>query len=209
MTECEELRESIALLAGGLADEREKQGLQAHLRSCTACRAYYETMRTLCENLRGLARETANAPLPVGLHERVRQAIMTEKQPSDERRPRLPLLYQWRPLFRRSLAWASVAAAACVVIGVAIWHHRAQVPGRVRHGMTAGSTGDRHIETTAAALFQDNALPSYVVYRRALNDSAEKLDLLLNHHDAAWLRGTGIQTGSELRNLRGLRKRGT
>ena len=103
MTTCDKYKERIALLASDDLDALERGPTLEHLAKCASCRAEYDVIVRLCCGIRRIVQEDESAQLPAGLHERSVQRMLSETRQ------------------HRRTAWAAFAAAACILVGLAMW----------------------------------------------------------------------------------------
>lgn len=74
MNDCIHFEDLCSAAIDGALTREEKKELDAHLKSCPACRAYYEDMRAMRTLWRGL-----DSPLPEGLHASILSAVRDEQ----------------------------------------------------------------------------------------------------------------------------------
>ena len=98
MNECEEVRQSLVLIAGGATDERGTEKVRRHIAVCPSCAERYRSMSALCDSLRNMGREADAIAPPEHIHQAVVEAL--------HRAPR-PIL--------ASRGWRVAAVAAAVV----------------------------------------------------------------------------------------------
>ena len=124
---------------------------------------------------RRLAREDDSAQPPVDLHERPAQRLTTE------------------PKRRRRTAWISVAAAACILVGLsALWlcSHREET-----HKATTGMTALRPTVTAPPGALSVDDLPSTEAgFLRAFLQSPQTLDSLLAQKERTRFHSTQVIT---------------
>jgi hypothetical protein len=164
MKTCDEYKERIALLAGGDLAASDRGPALEHLAECATCRAEYDALLRLCNGIRGLAREDENAQPPVGMHERLAQRLRGASGR------------------RRRTAQLPFAAAVCVLLALA-------VALCLRGGEDPKTTGQaahkQYVPVAQTLPSDDDSLPTWAVYRRALRQSPQALDSVLRQHEAA------------------------
>lgn len=105
MDECEKFEEMISAHIDGELDEAGERVLQAHLKTCSDCRALLKAMSAVSQ-------EAGKVPdVPEGLHESIMSAVRAEAG-TEKRKRRRGALTWLRP--------TAIAAACCVVIVAAL-----------------------------------------------------------------------------------------
>jgi hypothetical protein len=177
---CDRYKEAISLLACGELPAPERGSVERHLAECASCRGDYEALQRLCGRLGNLAEQDDLAAAPGGLSERLEGSL--------------------RPA-AHTVRWAALAAAACVLIGLAVWlissaetnDNRA----RQKQGPAIGviSTPHPFVATT------DLPPASWAAYYQAWLQSPETLDGMLARDAAARLKPERNLAGLNVRSL--------
>ncbi|ABC82149.1 zf-HC2 domain-containing protein [Anaeromyxobacter dehalogenans] len=107
--DCRELERSIDAYLDGEFDERERAEAEAHLATCTPCRAMADRQGALRLALRAKLREAMASPAAAGC-----------APPHLRARVRTSLAHERRPLWRRVLQPVPVAAVAACAMGVLV-----------------------------------------------------------------------------------------
>lgn len=119
---CRSFEPMIALAVEGDLPAADGGRLERHLRSCAACRAFAEELRSSQRAVRELARE----PVDDEVLARVRAGVLGGIERRDRRRP---LVFR-RPLATAAPRWLAAAAGLLLVLGAAIWALRSGVGPR-------------------------------------------------------------------------------
>jgi hypothetical protein len=165
---CDPYKEQITLLATGELPEIERDQVERHLSACAGCRREFEALRSLCGQIRSLAAEDAQAGVPVGLSERVEKNFVAAT--------------------RTSHRWLMIAAAACILVGLAFWMVERADKGGVRIGQEPRAVTSVAPTQRVAAKPADLPRINRIVYYRAWLQSPDALDDLLTRDAAVLLR---------------------
>jgi anti-sigma-K factor RskA len=129
-TEREGPHDLVAAYALGALDDEERQAFDAHLESCERCR---EEAVALAGAASALAYAPEGPAPPEALRGRILEAARAERGAKVIQLPRV----------RRPIWIASVAAAACLAIGLGLWATlgTSNAPGRAQTVALAGRVG--------------------------------------------------------------------
>jgi anti-sigma factor RsiW len=177
---CDRYKEAISLLACGELPAGERDSVERHLAECASCRGDYEALQRLCGRLRNLAEQDDLAQAPGGLSERLEESL--------------------RPA-AHTLRWAALAAAACVLIGLAVWliSSAETNDNRARQKQEPAVS----IISTPHPVAATTDLPraSWAAYYRAWLQSPETLDGMLARDAAARLKPEKNLAGLNVRSF--------
>ena len=177
---CDRYKEAISLLACGELPSSERGSVERHLAECASCRSDYEALQRLCCRIRNLAEQDDLAEAPGGLSGRLEESL--------------------RPA-AHTVRWAALAAAACVLIGLAVWlissaetnDNRA----RQKQEPAVGTISTPH----PFAATTDLPRASWAAYYRAWLQSPETLDGMLARDAEARLKPERNLAGLNVRSF--------
>ncbi|MBI2841527.1 MAG: zf-HC2 domain-containing protein [Acidobacteria bacterium] len=104
---CQKYDDLLALFAGGDLGASEEERIEAHIATCSSCRAIVEELRSHREVLAGLADEAVDDAVLRSVRRRVMARI----------EPRAHRTGAWR------WAWAAAAAIGAILVSVAVLKH--------------------------------------------------------------------------------------
>ncbi len=104
---CQEYDDLLALFVGGDLDARDEERFQAHIATCSNCRATVEELRSHRDVLAGLADEAVDDAVLRSVRSRVMARI--------EARAHRTGAWRW--------AWAAAAAIGAILVSVAVLKH--------------------------------------------------------------------------------------
>jgi anti-sigma factor RsiW len=110
-------RREISLLAAGALPAPDRPEAERHLASCTACRAYYDEIKSLAAPLAGWEKDFAQIEPTTAMQTRWASAVEASAAEAGAREPVLKSI--WRELVwpcRR--AWAGLAAVWLVLLAI-------------------------------------------------------------------------------------------
>jgi hypothetical protein len=181
---CDPYKEQITLLASGDLPETERDQVERHLSACADCRREFEALRSLCGQIRSLAAENDRAEVPFGLSERLEKNLVAATR-------------------GRTWLWQSVAAAAaaCVLIGLAVWLISSAGPNDT--GTLQKQEPAVSIISTSHPVATATDLPpaSWAAYYGAWLQSPETLDKMLARDAAARLKPERNLAGLNVRSF--------
>jgi HEAT repeat protein len=114
---CLRIRGRLASLVDGSLDRANREEFAAHIRDCGACRAEYESLRSLRAELSSLP--SPGSSLPPSFADSVMRSVRGISSAADAGSP--SIMRGRRRLSGRAIAWAATTAAAAALLLTAAW----------------------------------------------------------------------------------------
>lgn len=171
MNRCSKHRKDLALFAAGVLEGAERSALLSHVASCAACRSHLQALSEISRQHSNLVDSMPPAELSEDWHRRFRQRIQVlESEPPNGSTSRIPPALR---IFRWPLAIPSAAFAVVAVVALLLLTRPSPDPGSGR--LTSQTNPSLPAKNTSS-----NFTPTLLAFQRALRDSPESLDALLD-----------------------------
>ena len=167
MRPCTGNREPLALLASGVLTVTDSDGLQRHLATCPACRAYLAEVAVVCDLHRQASRALPDVKLPDRVLAQVFSGIKSaDRHPASGSAP-------W-------VGWSWVAFGSAIALVSVLVVRGLSVDRRATsHAPTIAAQGATRGPVIVRTAAREAGSPRMMTYRLALNRSTDEFERLL------------------------------